>query len=63
MSEEKPDAGDAAPNRRRALKIMALGAAGALAIVLPSKWTRPVVESIVVPAHAAASPPRRATAS
>ncbi len=44
------------PSRRRVLKTFALGGVGALAILLPSKWTRPVVESIVVPAHAAASP-------
>ncbi len=37
------------PSRRRVLKTFALGGVGALAILLPSKWTRPVVESIVVP--------------
>ncbi|WP_457937714.1 hypothetical protein [Mesorhizobium sp. 10J20-29] len=42
-------------SRRRALKIVASGAVVAT-IALPSKWTRPVVESIVVPAHAQASP-------
>ncbi|WP_457937716.1 hypothetical protein [Mesorhizobium sp. 10J20-29] len=41
--------------RRRALKIVASGAVVAT-IALPSKWTRPIVESIVVPAHAQASP-------
>ncbi len=43
-------------NRRRMLRIMAAGGVGALTIALPSKWTRPIVESIIVPAHAAASP-------
>lgn len=42
--------------RRRALKIVAGGALVAT-IVLPTRWVRPIVESIVVPAHAAASPP------
>ena len=41
-------------NRRRALKIVAGGAVVAT-IALPSKWMRPVVESIIVPAHAQAS--------
>ena len=42
-------------SRRRALKIVASGAVVAT-IALPSKWTRPIVEAIVVPAHAQASP-------
>ena len=43
-------------SRRRALKVLGLGGAVVATLALPSKWTRPVVESIVVPAHAAASP-------
>ena len=42
-------------SRRRALKVLGLGGAVGVTLALPSKWTRPVVESIVVPAHAAAS--------
>jgi hypothetical protein len=43
-------------DRRRVLKgIVATGSIG-IAISLPDKWMRPVVEAIVVPAHAAASP-------
>jgi hypothetical protein len=42
-------------NRRRVLKgIVATGSIG-IAISLPDKWMRPIVEAIVVPAHAAAS--------
>jgi len=43
-------------DRRRALKVISAGTAVAVSILLPSKWMRPVVHSIVVPAHAAASP-------
>jgi len=43
-------------SRRRAIKIVASGALVAT-IALPSKWSRPIVESIIVPAHAQASPP------
>jgi hypothetical protein len=46
---------DQNPTRRRVLKIAGVGGAGALTLILPSKWTKPIVESIVVPAHAAAS--------
>ena len=42
-------------SRRRALQILGLGGAVAATIALPAKWTRPIVETIVVPAHAAAS--------
>jgi hypothetical protein len=48
------------PNRRRVLQIFGIGGA-ALAIALPARWTRPVVQSIVVPAHAAASPANSST--
>jgi hypothetical protein len=42
-------------SRRRALQILGLGGAVAATIALPGRWTRPIVESIVVPAHAQAS--------
>jgi hypothetical protein len=44
------------PGRRRLLKALA-GAGGVLATgaLLPERWTRPVVESIIVPAHAQAT--------
>jgi hypothetical protein len=39
--------------RRRLLKLAGItGAAGLGAIFLPSSWTKPVVHSIVTPAHA-----------
>jgi hypothetical protein len=41
-------------NRRPVLK--AVGIALAVASLLPKSWTKPVVQSVVVPAHAAASP-------
>ena len=45
------------PNRRQAVQIIALGGVTAT-LLLPSRWTKPVIETFVVPAHAQASPPR-----
>jgi hypothetical protein len=53
---------DGNTTRRRVLKILVGGAT--VAILIPSKWFKPIVESVVVPAHAQASPartPRRAS--
>jgi hypothetical protein len=41
-------------DRRPVLK--AIGTGAALAGILPKSWARPIVQSVVVPAHAAASP-------
>jgi len=42
-------------DRRRMLRTALSG--GALApLVLPEKWAKPIVKTLVVPAHAAASP-------
>jgi hypothetical protein len=41
-------------DRRPVLK--GVGIAVALASLLPKSWMRPLVQSVVVPAHAAASP-------
>jgi hypothetical protein len=51
-------------DRRPLLKAIAtsVGATAALGI-LPKSWTRPVVQSVVVPAHAATSPPATTTTS
>jgi len=46
---------DQRPSRRRLLQILGVGGAIAATVALPGKWTRPVVETIVVPAHAQAS--------
>ena len=45
-------------SRRKLLKSIALGG-GAIAVgkTLPQSWTRPVVESVMLPAHAQASVP------
>ena len=48
------------PDRRQVLKIITIGGV-ATTLLLPSKWTKPIVESIVVPAHAQASPPATST--
>jgi hypothetical protein len=42
-------------DRRHVLRV-ALGGGALGALVLPESWTRPVVKSVVVPAHAQASP-------
>jgi hypothetical protein len=44
--------------RRRLLKLAGItGAAGLGAIFLPSSWTKPVLRSVVVPAHAQTTDP------
>ena len=48
------------PDRRHVLKIITIGGV-ATTLLLPSRWTKPIVESIVVPAHAQASPPATST--
>ena len=40
--------------RRKVLK--ATGIAGLGAIILPSSWTKPILRSVVVPAHAQTTP-------
>jgi hypothetical protein len=47
-------------DRRRMLQL-ALGGGTLSAFALPDRWVRPVVTSVIVPAHAQASPPARAT--
>jgi hypothetical protein len=42
-------------DRRRVIKIVTIGGVAAT-LILPSKWTRPIVQSVIVPAHAQASP-------
>jgi hypothetical protein len=42
-------------DRRQVLKVIIGGVATAL--ILPSAWTKPVISSMVAPAHAAASAP------
>jgi hypothetical protein len=42
-------------DRRRILHV-ALGGSTLGALGLPDKWVKPVVQSVIVPAHAAASP-------
>ncbi len=44
--------------RRRLFQIMAVG--GTAAIVLPEKWVKPVIDAVIVPAHAAGSVVRTA---
>jgi hypothetical protein len=43
------------PDRRRLLATL-LGGSAVGALVVPEKWARPVVKTLVVPAHANASP-------
>ena len=43
--------------RRQVIQILTVGGLTAT-ILIPSKWIKPVVEAIVVPAHAQASPNR-----
>jgi hypothetical protein len=48
--------GELAKDLERRPVLKAIGAGAALAGILPKAWTRPVVQSVVVPAHAATSP-------
>lgn len=61
MSDDQRDnglpAGGEKLSRRRAIKVLGAGGVVAATLMLPSKWTKPVVESIIVPAHAQASAP------
>ena len=41
--------------RRKALKIIVAGTAVAGALAIPSRWSKPVVNSIILPAHAQAT--------
>ena len=42
-------------SRRKALKIIAAGTAAAGAMALTGKWSKPVVDTIILPAHAQAT--------
>lgn len=43
-------------NRREVVKSVIVVVGGVVtALALPAKWTKPIVESIIVPAHAATS--------
>jgi Chaperone of endosialidase len=42
-------------DRRRILQV-ALGGGSLSPLVLPERWVKPVIKSVIVPAHAAASP-------
>lgn len=44
------------PARRRLLKALTAGGAGAVAVkTLPEQWTKPVVDAVMLPAHAQAT--------
>jgi hypothetical protein len=47
-------------DRRQVLKVVLIGGV-ATTVALPSKWTKPIINAVVVPAHAAASAPPTTT--
>ena len=47
-------------SRRQVVKTVLIGGAVA-AVMLPTKWTKPLVNAVVVPAHAQASAPPTTT--
>jgi hypothetical protein len=56
------DSEDKKFDRRQVMRTVLIG--GVLAtIMMPSKWTKPLVNSVIVPAHAAASAPATTTAA
>ena len=50
MKEKGPGNVGSPAGRRKLLKILAAGSGAA--VFLPKKWTKPVVESVIVGAHA-----------
>jgi hypothetical protein len=57
-AKKKRSAGAKNPERRKVLKggVVVGGAIVGSALTLPKKWTRPVVEAVIVPAQAQISP-------
>jgi len=55
MTNEAEDS-QGLPSRRKALQTF--GRAGLVTLVVPGEWKRPIIQSIIVPAHAAASAPK-----
>lgn len=53
--DPKPAVADSTPARRRAVKTGL--AAGVTSLLLPGEWSRPIVQAILLPAHAQTSPP------
>ncbi len=43
-------------SRRQVMTTVAIGGV-ATAVMLPGKWTKPIVDSVITPAHAASSAP------
>ncbi|MCB1503624.1 MAG: hypothetical protein H6876_01460 [Hyphomicrobiaceae bacterium] len=43
-------------DRRKVMKVLVIGGV-ATAVALPGKWTKPLINAVIVPAHAAASAP------
>lgn len=56
-TQNKSQAEAGVPARRTALKKILAGGGVAAAGSLPAKWTKPVVDAVVLPAHAVASGP------
>ena len=57
MADEKTPAEASELSRRKLLSRVALGGAAISINLLPAQWVKPVVETIVVPAHAQVSGP------
>lgn len=57
-AKKKPSTNPKSPERRKVLKggVVVGGAVVGSALTLPKKWTRPIVDAVIVPAHADMSP-------
>ncbi len=53
--ETKKELVQKSPSRRRLIKTLALGSAYTGTQILPNQWAKPVVNSVMTPAHAATS--------
>jgi hypothetical protein len=47
-------------DRRKVLRVLLIGGV-ATTLALPSKWMKPIINSVIVPAHAATSAPPTTT--
>ena len=54
------DHNDNRHDRRKVMKTLLIGGVATL-VVLPGKWTKPLINAVIVPAHAASSAPPTTT--
>ena len=53
MSEDMPNQNTNRTDRRKLLAIIGVG--GVAAVAIPSRWSKPIIDSVILPAHAQTS--------